>query len=544
MDDAEFKSLTERLQNATPEQKKVFREALSEKASEGGLKEALGTQAVAVPAPAKGRHDELSDLLVAAAEQKLSGNDPRQRAGTFLFNPITNQLKRSPTSGGGSASYDLSGNPKETGPGSPDDLRTDRLPRMKEESAEAAAEQAAEQAHRQGIRDSVALPISYNIESGFEGQDTFKDYQGRIEDPAALRARLVKEGWNLNDARTAAGQRSRDMYTAPNAKNDGLGNAQRAAVFDAAPGLRPDGTSPRMDVMQQLKDARKDNLEALTAARLNNPFRKEVGVTTKIETSDGRVLAEREESVGVARGGTGGAVGGSVDKVGPMKLTSDGKRAIANRTSVATTTPEKLGFQSTNPDSPVPGADRPTNEVRVVTGRFGTAVGGGISIKDQLVSQGKLPQGFELTPEQRTGQAPLPKEYAAVKQELLTNAANVARNEGTISDPGTRAVMRGVGPQGVAAIDTATAKAVADQKTVQESKASDATLRSIYSPAQMDDLDKTIVKANKTGGAAYPKGDGTFGIKEKLLDTNTQGGRDLTADRELTKRNKANKRKS
>ena len=536
MDDAEFKSLTERLQNATPEQKKVFREALSEKASE----EAPGTQAVAVPAPAKKRHAELSDRLIAAAELKLDGNDPRQRAGTFLFNPITNQLKRSPTSGGGSASYDLSGNPKETGPGSPDDLRTDRLPRMKEESAEAAAEQAAEQAHRQGIRDSVALVTPFSaypdgsVRPALEGRDIFRDAQGRIEDPAALRARLVKEGWNLNDATIAAEQRSRDMFDAPNAKNDGQGvsGMQRNAVLSTTRGLRPDGTSPRMDVMQQLKNARKDNLESLTAARLNNPFRKEVGVTTKIETSDGRVLAEREESVGVARGGTGGAVGGSVDKIGPMKLTSDGKRAIANRTSVATTTPEKLGFQSTNPspqekkdfensfksknpDSPVPGADRPTNEVQVVTGRFGTAVGGAPSIKDQLVSQGKLPQGFELTPEQRTGQAPLPKEYAAMKQELLTNAANVARNEGTISDPGTRAVMRGVGPQGVAAIDTATAKAVADQKMVQESKASDATLRSIYSPAQMDDLDKTIVKANKTGGVVSPKADGTFGIEKK-----------------------------
>lgn len=535
MDDDQLKTLVEQLQNATPEQKKVFRDALSDEASEEASEEAPGTQAVAVTAPAKKRRSELSELLIAAAERKLDGNDPRQRAGTFLFNPITNQLKASPTSGGGSASYDLSGNPKETGPGSPDDLRTDRLPRMKEESAEAAAEQAAEQAHRQGIRDSVALPISYNIGSGFKGRDTFKDYQGRIENPAALEARLVKEGWSLNDARTAAGQRSRDMYTAPNAKNDGLGNAQRAAVLGADRGLRPDGTSPRMDVMQQLKNARADNLRAQTEARLDNPFRKEAGVTTKIETSDGRVLAEREESVGVARGGTGGAVGGSVDKIGPMKLTSDGKRAIANRTSVATTTPEKLGYL------PVPGADRSTNEVRVVTGRFGTAVGGGISIKDQLVSQGKLPQGFELTPEQRRGEAPLPKEYTAMKQELLNNAANVARNEGTISDPGTHAVMRGAGPEGVAAIDTATAKVVADQKMVQESKANEAALRSIYSPAQMNDLYKTIEKAKKTGGEVYPTGNGTFGIKEKLLDTNTQEGRDLNADREITKRNNANK---
>jgi hypothetical protein len=549
MDDADFKKLTEQLRNATPEQKKVFREALSEE-------EEAGAQTVAVPAPAKTKNDELRERLVAAAERKLDGNDPRQRAGTFLFNPITNKIKRSPTSGGGSASYDLSGNPKETGPGSPDDLRTDRLSRMKEGGAETAAE--AER--KQKIRDSVALPISDNISSGFEGRDIFRDKDGRVEDPATLKARLIRDGiMDPNDATIAAGQRSRDMYNPPNAVNDGLGNAQRGAVLGTEPGLRPDGTSPRMGVMQQLKDARADNLRAQTEARLNNPFRKEVGVTTKIETSDGRVLAERGEAVGVARGGTAGAVGSSVDKIAPMELTLDGKRAIANRLSVATTTPEKLGFQSTspspqekkdfensfkskNPNTPVPGVDRPTNEVRVVTGRYGTAVGGGISIKDQLVSQGKLPRDFELTPEQRTGQAPVPKEYAAMKQELLANAANVAKNEGRVSDSGTRAVMRGVGPQGVAAIDTETAKAVADQRAVQASKASDATLRSIYSPAQMGDLDKTIAKANKTGGVVSPKADGTFGIKEKPLDLNTQEGRDLAADKELKRRQTAKRR--
>jgi hypothetical protein len=547
MDDADFKKLTEQLRNATPEQRKVFREALSEK-------EEAGAQTVAVPAPAKTKNDELRERLVAAAERKLDGNDPRQRAGTFLFNPITNQIKRSPTSGGGSASYDLSGNPKETGPGSPDDLRTDRLSRMKEGSAEAAAEQA----RRQGIRDSVALPISNNIAAGVEGpalqgRQVFQDKDGRVEDPATLKARLIKEGTNPNDATLAAGQRYRDMFNPPNAKKDGFGmqGGQASAVMAADP-------ERRMSVMQQLKDARKDNLQALTAARLNNPFRKEVGVTTKIETSDGRVLAERGEAVGVARGGTQGAVGGSVDKIGPMELTLDGKRAIANRLSVATTTPEKLGFQSTNPspqekkdfensfksknpNTPVPGVDRPTNEVRAVTGRFGTAVGG-VSITDQLKNQGKLPVGFELTPEQRTGQAPLPKDYDVMKRELISNSTNVAKNEGAVSDTGTRAAMLGAGPQGVAAIDTETAKAVADQRAVQASKASDATLRSIYSPAQMGDLDKTIAKANKTGGVVSPKADGTFGIKEKPLDLNTQEGRGLAADKELMKRQTAKRR--
>jgi hypothetical protein len=284
------------------------------------------------------------------------------------------------------------------------------------------------------------------------------------------------------------------------------------------------------DTLRKQREEQKAKLQKLVAERRNNPFRKEIGTVTTVETPDGRVLAERGEEVEVARGGTAGAVGSSVDKIGQMELTPDARRAIANRTSVATTTPENLGLASTkispedkkkfeeewkknNPKLPVPGVDRPTNEVRVVTGRFGTAVGG-LSIKDQLVSQGTLPRGYELTPEQKTGQAPLPKDYAAMKQELLTNAAAIARNEGAVSDTGARAAMLMAGPQGVAAIDTATAKAAADQKVVQESKASDAALRSIYSSAQMDDLDKTIVEANKTRGAVFPKGDGTFGIKK------------------------------
>ncbi|NDG70451.1 MAG: hypothetical protein EBY32_03935 [Proteobacteria bacterium] len=514
-------------------------------------------------APAfQSKNDELRDRLLAAANRKLDGNDPRQKAGTFLFDPVTNRLKPSSTSGGGSASYDLSGNPKETGPGSPDDLRTDRLSRMKEGSAGAVA--VAEADRRKGIRDSVALPISDNaaFADGFKQQglptpgdkrDIFKDKEGRVEDPATLKARLIKEGMNPNDATLAAGQRYRDMFNPPNAKKDGFGmqGGQAGAVMAADP-------ERRMSVMEQLKDARKDNLQALAEARRNDPFRKEVGTVTKIETSDGRVLAQRDEEVKAARGGIDGAVGGSVDAMGPMRLTDDGRRAIANRTAVATTTPEKLGFQSTNPspqdkkdfensfksknpDLPVPGVDRPTNEVRAVTGRFGAAVGGA-SITDQLKNQGKLPVGFELTPEQRTGQAPLPKDYDVMKRELISNSTNVAKNEGAVSDTGTRAAMLGAGPQGVAAIDTETAKAVADQRAVQASKASDATLRSIYSPAQMDNLDKTIAKASKTGGAVSPKPDGTFGIKEKLLDLNTQEGRDLAADKELTRRQTAKRR--
>lgn len=487
MDDDAFKLFTKQLQNATPDQKKVFREALSEKASE----EAPGTQAVAVPAPAKKRHDELSDLLIAAAERKLDGNDPRQRAGTFLFNPITNQLKRSPTSGGGSASYDLSGNPKETGPGSPDDLRTDRLPRMKEESAEAAAEQE----RRQGIRDSVALPISYNINSGSKGRDTFKDYQGRIEDPATLKARLTKEGWNLNDATIAAEQRSRDMYAAPNAKNDGLGNAQRGAVLGADPGLRPDGTSPRMDVMQQLKNARADNLQAETKARLNNPFRKSVGITTKIEHPDGTVLAQRGEGeVRTDRAGN------TVDAPGRM-----------NYLNGAANLKDALSIYD-NFDT----AKRPNVPVFYEGTNEPSMTGDGASRR------------------QETAPAPAP---TVTKTNEGVNGWN----------PETKRFEGGLAVRGVygTAFGGEAAKIATElqEKRVEWGREGREGEYPLKQGEELYVTEADVPKGfqrNPDGKVVATRPDP---IKEQLAKSNSQEGRDLAADRELHKRNNANKRK-
>jgi hypothetical protein len=431
-----YEELKKLLENLSAETKKQVFDFVSSRSSNAS---APGGEKVNLPASAnapafQSRNDELRRRLIAAAERKLDGNDPRQKAGTFLFNPITHQIKRSPTSGGGSASYDLSGNPKETGPGSPDDLRTDRLSRMKEGSAGAAAEQA----RRQGIRDSVALPISDNVafadsfkQRGLptpgDKRDIFKDKEGRIEDPATLKARLIKEGMNPNDATLAAGQRYRDMF-----------GRQADVVMGVAP-------ERRMEVMQQLKDARKDNLQALTAARLNNPFRKEVGVTTKIEAPDGTVLAQRGE--GEVRTDK---AGNTVDSLGRMNflngaanlkdaLTAYNNADVAKRPNVPlyyegtnepvvvdgkqqfTTAPAPTkSLVTANPDTntltPVAGDPNISSKKGVelsgqgigtkVTGAYGTAVGG-------------ISGGTPLTQDQRLGLAPLPPETQKARDALV-----------------------------------------------------------------------------------------------------------------------------
>ena len=331
--------------------------------------------------------------------------------------------------------------------GGQDPLRGNRLERMKSESAGAAAEQD----RRQGIRDSVALPISDNaaFADGFKQQglptpgnkrDIFKDKDGRLEDPATLKARLIKEGMNPNDATIAAGQRSRDMFNPPNAKKDGFGmqGGQASAVMNADP-------ERRMDVMQQLKDARKDNLQALAEARRNNPFRKEVGITTKVEAPDGTVLAQRGEGeVRTDRAGN------TVDAPGRMNflngaanlkdaLTIYNNGGVAKRPNVplyyeGTNEPVSVGGEqrfttvpaptkslvTVNPDTntltPVAGDPNISSKKGVelsgqgvgtkVTGAYGTAVGG-------------ISGGTPLTQEQRLGLAPLPPETQKARDALV-----------------------------------------------------------------------------------------------------------------------------
>jgi hypothetical protein len=351
-----------------------------------------------------------------------------------------------------------------------------RLERMKLESAGAAAEAD----RRKGIRDSVALPFNSQFlkdkekfeapfkqqglpapgadRTGYEegNRSIFKDAQGRIEDPATLKARLIKEGMNPNDATIAAGQRSRDMFNPPNAKKDGFGvqGGQASAVMNADP-------ERRMDVMQQLKDARKDNLQALTAARLNNPFRREVGVTTKIEAPDGTVLAQRGEGeVRTDRAGN------TVDSLGRMNFLNGAanlKDALTayNNADVAKRPQIPVFYEGTNEPSmtgsgasrrqetvsaPAPTVTNAPEGGRIVRGIYGTAFSGeaaktaalvqerkdqGIPIKagDELyVKEADVPAGFQRNPDGRvvaTRPDPIKEQLAkSNSQDALDKAAD------------------------------------------------------------------------------------------------------------------------
>lgn len=331
-----------------------------------------------------------------------------------------------------------------------------RLERMKLESAGAAAE--AER--RQGIRDSVALPFNSQFlkdkekfeapfkqqglpapgadRTGYEegNRSIFKDAQGRIEDPSTLKARLIKEGMNPNDATLAAGQRYRDMF-----------GRQADVVMGVAP-------ERRMEVMQQLKDARKDNLQALTAARLNNPFRREVGVTTKIEAPDGTVLAQRGEGeVGVARGGTAGAAGSTVDAPGRMELTDAGRKAVENRTY--TSTVDASGATAK------PGSE---GGLTAVAGKYGTAVGGKMNFPEAL------------TDKQRLGQEPLSEANQKYKDSFLASARGSALNDGKVNS--TAANLMQIDP-------TAAAKTPIAAKPVE-----DKIKEQLAKPNSQDALDK------------------------------------------------------
>lgn len=348
--------------------------------------------------------------------------------------------------------------------GGQDPLRGNRLERMKSESAGAAAEQE----RRQGIRDSVALVTPFapypdgSVRPALEGRDIFRDKEGRIEDPAALKARLIKEGGNPNDAAIAAGQRYRDMFAPPNAKKEGwgMGGMQSGAVLNTTPGFNADGASPRMDVMQQLKDARKDNLQALAEARRNNPFRKEVGTVTKVEAPDGTVLAQRGEGeVRTDRAGN------TVDAPGRMNFLNGAANlkdalTIYNNADVAKRPNVPVVYEGTNEPSmtgsgasrrqetvsaPAPTVTNAPEGGRIVRGIYGTAFSGeaaktaalvqerrdqGIPIKpdDKLyVKEGDVPAGFQRNPDGKvvaTRPDPIKEQLAKNQQDALDKAAD------------------------------------------------------------------------------------------------------------------------
>ena len=95
----------------------------------------------------------------------------------------------------------------------------------------------------------------------------------------------------------------------------------------------------------------------------------------------------------------------------------------------------------------------------------------------------------------------------------MGKATSVAKEQGQITDPATRTVMANTSPDKVAGID-AQANAYRNAGALKTELAkNDAAIQKTYSPDQIKSLDKTIATANKTGGTAFDKGGGNFGVR-------------------------------
>jgi hypothetical protein len=314
---------------------------------------------------------------------------------------------------------------------------------------------------------------------------SFRDESGAIEGPKQLKERLVREGgkgYDLREADKAAGGRFNAMFR------------DNSAVKNAAP-------EDRMAVMQGLKDARKDALANLVEQRRNDPNSKPIGTVTSIQESNGNVLMQRgENDVRVAKSGVAGAAGGLEETPGQMQLTPAGERAIRDRTQTARVSASELGGSGGGSGN-------------VVAGRNGVAIGGGLSILDQLKANETVPQDFQLTEKQKVGQEALPEAYVKGRDEILSKARGIAQERGQVSSPATRMAMANTSPDRVNAIDNSAISQERAAAVRTDVAKGDAALRSVYSPDQMKSLDKTIAKANKTGGTAFDTGGGNFGVR-------------------------------
>lgn len=309
-------------------------------------------------------------------------------------------------------------------------------------ASQKAPQATAEQ--RKAELDGVRLPISDNIKNGLTGRDVFKDRDGKIEDPKQLKERMLKEGSDMDTASRAAGQRYRDMFGG----NDRAGyeggdrGAQDAAIRNADP-------KDRMSIMKGLKEARVGMLQDITERRNADPNRKPVGTEMAIISGQtGEVLMKRGEGEArVARGGLQGAIGGTEDVLGKMELTPAGENAIRDRVTVNKT------------------ADGAT----AVTGRYGTGVSGPKSTVDQMKERGLIAKDFQLTSEQKTGQAPLPKEFADARTKMLADAGQTAKRDGAVVGDAANLVNR-VSAGTVNNIDKRADKIAADLKQQQSDK--------------------------------------------------------------------------
>lgn len=427
------------------------------------------------PSTRKAVNDAIIKSLTSSAP---SGQGPEFRpirwpSGAVTYERIPNtEPKYGPDSQGRTADqmgYDW---------GSTDDqLRGNRLDDMAERNKPAQAE--AER--RDDIRSGAALDIQKNLKEGRTDRGIFGGSDGRVVGPAQLQKELIAGGMNRNDANIAAGQRYRDMFDLPNASSQGFGmrGGQQDAVLKAPPG-------DRMAIMEELRNARRDNLQELARQRRENPTAagfsgREVGTVTEIATADGRVLAKRTPEGGgavVANGRTGTA--------GALELTDAGERAIRDRTYSMPT--DKLGGGTV------------ASGGTVVTGKYGTAIGG-VRVGDTLRAQG-LKEG---TPE-----------WDKARADLLANAGNAARSGGKVDSVAGALTSRM--PSGSAeAIDQKWNNYERDQKIAAENKQGNDFLNAYEqaggkvkkpAPDTPDAVDK------RWGQAVRPKESGGLGITD------------------------------
>lgn len=350
------------------------------------------------------------EAINKSIESLLSGKRSDGGRGTFLFDPVTNKLKPNNSSGGSGVHYDMSGKPKETGPGSRDDLRTNRI-----EGKQGPSERSQElKAQSEGMRSGNVDRIKDNLANGKNAFDG-------MQSPAQVKAEQMAEGGDDFSASMAAGQQYRDMF--------GLKGAQGDVLRDAA----KEGKAG--EIYDALKQGRADNLKNMSQERIASGA-KPVGSVQSIE-ADGRVLAQRtgqEEGVRVASGGLAGAVGGTVDGPGKLELTDAGKNVIANRTLTYTSpaanaqdpkgnslaTENLVGKAAPNAqDSKGTPSSAETNTT--VAGRYGTAVGGKLNFPEAL------------TPAQKLGDAPLSEANQKYKDETLAAMRATAVDKGELS---------------------------------------------------------------------------------------------------------------